>query len=349
MMERFRQDMTTQWQENATFLGGHRKSGTTLLLNLFDSHPQLCVFPPDSGFFYGYYPPYDVPERSPEEKLHRITEVMYANFRRDLEKLDAWHGQFPYDQLDQRFRDRMSDKTCSAHVLLREAICAFHDVTGRPPEGQVRRWVEKTTSTEIYASEVFKWYPQARFIHVVRDPRDNFGSLKSGWSARYQHQNDTIERLLQSMLDRGGLGMKLARLNAERFGPQRYRVVRYEDLTTRPEPIMHELSAFLGIDYDDILLKPTYYGLPWKGNNFDGLKFDKASNVNVGRWRDRITEHEAKVIEFHFSESMAEWGYEPAFGRNEQIDAAMSHYKWSNFAQLFSITTGVDTFQKAST
>jgi len=340
--------MSMSWQENATFIGGHRKSGTTLLLNLFDSHPQLCVFPPDSGFFYGYYPPYDRPEYAVPDKLQRIVDVMYGNFRRDLEKLEAWHGQFPYDQLERQFRNRMANRVCTAPSLLLEAICAYQEVAAPAPERQLRRWVEKTTSTEIYASEVFNWFSQARFIHVIRDPRDNFGSLKSGWSARYQHQNDSIERLLQSMLDRGGLGMKLARLNAERFGPERYRVVRYEDLTADTERVMRDLCPFLGIDFDEILLKPTYYGLPWRGNNFDGLKFDKASNVNVGRWRDRITEHEAKVIEFHFSESMAEWGYEPAFSRDEQIDAAMHHYKWFNFAQLFSITTGVDTFQKAT-
>lgn len=336
------------WQENATFIGGHRKSGTTLLLNLFDSHPQLCVFPPDSGFFYGYYPPYDGPEHSVSDKLQRVIDVMYGNFRRDLEKLEAWHGEFAYGRLEQRFRDRMVAKVCTAPSLLLEAICAYQEIAAPAPEHQLRRWLEKTTSTEIYASEVFNWFPQARFIHVVRDPRDNFGSLKSGWSARYQQQNDSIERLLQSMLDRGGLGMKLARLNAERFGPKRYRVVRYEDLTTEPERVMRDLCLFLEIDFDDILLKPTYYGLPWRGNNFDGLKFDRASSVNVGRWRDRITDHEAKVIEFHFSESMAECGYEPAFSRDEQIDAAMQHYKWFNFTQLFSITTGVDTFQKAT-
>lgn len=334
-----------QWQENATFIGGHRKSGTTLLLSLLDAHPQLCVFPPDSGFFYGYYPPYDGPEHSTDEKVQRVIDVMYGNFRRDLERLETSDGRFPHERLEQCFRERMASTPCTAANLLREAILAFHEVGGRPEEPGLRRWVEKTTSTEIYASEVFAWFPQARFIHVIRDPRDNFGSLKSGWNARYRHQNDTIERLLQSMIERGGLGMKLARLNADRFGPERYRVVRYEDLTANPEAIMRELCPFLGIDFDGILLKPTYYGHPWRGNNFDGLKFDRASDVNVGRWSERITDHEAQVIEFHFSAEMALWGYEPVFSRDQQIDAAMRHYKWSNFAQRFSITSGVDTFK----
>ncbi len=337
------------WRERATFLGGHRKTGTTLLLNLFDGHPQLCTFPPDSGFFYGYYPPYEAGQYSDEEKKSRIIDVMYGNLRNNLERLEAWQGRsLPLDALSRRFLERMEGVPCTARHLLLEAVSAFRDTVGTPAEHRVERWVEKTTSTEIYASAVFEWFPDARFIHLVRDPRDNFGSLKSGWQARYQDYNDRIETLLQSLLDRGGLGLKLAALNAERFGDHRYRVVRFEDLTRDPEAVMRSLASFLGIAFDEVLLKPTFLGVPWQGNNFDGLKFDRASDVNVGRWRERIDDHEAKVIEFHLAESMARWGYEPAFSRDEQIDAAMKHYKWFNFAQRFSVVSDADTYAAAS-
>ena len=35
----------------ATFICGHPKSGTSLLLTLLDSHPQLVVYPEESHFF----------------------------------------------------------------------------------------------------------------------------------------------------------------------------------------------------------------------------------------------------------------------------------------------------------
>ena len=40
------------------FLTGHRKSGTTLLLRLFDSHPDIDVYPTDLSLFYQYFPYY---------------------------------------------------------------------------------------------------------------------------------------------------------------------------------------------------------------------------------------------------------------------------------------------------
>ena len=38
------------------FVCGHRKSGTTLLANLLDGHPQLAVYPVDLVLLYAYFP-----------------------------------------------------------------------------------------------------------------------------------------------------------------------------------------------------------------------------------------------------------------------------------------------------
>jgi len=38
-------------RDHPVFLGGHPKSGTSLLRALLDSHPQLVVYPEESGFF----------------------------------------------------------------------------------------------------------------------------------------------------------------------------------------------------------------------------------------------------------------------------------------------------------
>lgn len=42
--------------KNLLFICGHRKSGTTLLNHLLDSHPSLAVYPHDISFLYGYFP-----------------------------------------------------------------------------------------------------------------------------------------------------------------------------------------------------------------------------------------------------------------------------------------------------
>ena len=112
---------------------------------------------------------------------------------------------------------------------------------------------------------------------------------------------------------------------------------------------LHRITiVVVAVDFDEKLLLPTAYGLPWRGNNFDGLKFKKPDPTNVGRWRERITKHEAALIEFHFEKQMLQWNYEPTFAAAARADAAMQHYKWHNFAQTYSVAGAGDTFKKVT-
>ena len=77
--------MNKQLEQNATFVGGHRKSVTTMLISLLEGHPQLGVYPPDSGFFYAYYPIYESFDYTNEERENRIIEFCYGNLKQELE------------------------------------------------------------------------------------------------------------------------------------------------------------------------------------------------------------------------------------------------------------------------
>jgi hypothetical protein len=199
-----------------------------------------------------------------------------------------------------------------------------------------KRWVEKTTSTEIYALDVWKWFPNAKFIHVIRDPRDNWASLKSGWLSRYKNYNDELQRLMQSMIERGKLGLEFALKNQEVIGKEQYMLAKFEDITSNPEEVLPQICDFLGISYDPILQVPTVLGKLWDGNNFDGLKFKKPSNVNVGKWKERITDDDAKLIEFYFRDVMQAFDYKLEFPMQECMKAASNHYKWHNNAKVYA-------------
>jgi len=326
--------------ENATFICGHRKSGTTLLLCLLDNHPELLVYPPDSAFFYGYYPTYDKPEYTDEQKVDRMTGFIVDQLKTEIVNLsdqDRKQLDFPIDALRESVRGFASKSGKTPREMLLSLFQAYR----KHFKGslQARRWVEKTTSTEIYAVEVAKWFPKAKFIHVIRDPRDNWASLKSGWSKRYHHFNDSLERLMQSMIDRGKLGMEFAQNNQKHFGTEVYKIVKFEDLATDTSNVLDEICSFLGIKFSETMSMPTVCGKLWKGNNFEGLKFDKPSNINVGRWRERITEDEARLIEYYFGSLMEYFEYETIYPLDERMEAATKHYKWFNFAQLYSQST----------
>jgi len=321
----------------ATFIGGHRKSGTTLLVTLLDGHPELSTVPTDSGFFYAYYPPYDGPKYTLKQKQERMLERCIHPFGDLVARLKGGRQLVSCaGRMEPEFLDRTRRGTGDSREMLLAMVMTYRQCSPLPKDRH-RRWVEKTTSAEIYAADAKRWFPKARFIHVVRDPRDNYGSLKSGWEKRYKHHNDALERLLQSHIERGKFGMELARWNAERYGPRDYLVIRFEDLAREPQRVMRRVARFLGITFHPGLLQPTIWGLPWPGNNFEGQKFAGVSAFNVSRWRQRITAHEATAIEFYYSDIMEYFGYRPVFKKARQIDAARRQYAWHNYAQVYSV------------
>jgi hypothetical protein len=333
--------MNSEFLEQPIFICGHRKTGTTLLINLLDGIKGALTYPDDSGFFYMYFPKWASKEVSLQEKLtrigdriigHNLKEVIERTECSDQEKAELHDHRETFKTLFLAYEGDC-EKT---PTLLRHFIESFRQAFFINAEASC--WIEKTTSTELYAMEIKEWFPKAKFIHIVRDPRDNWASLKSGWEKRYQDFNDDQNRLMHSLLERGKLGMEYASLNREHLGEESYKVVRYEDLVSEPKKLMEEIAEFIGLPFSQKFLYPTTFGHQWSGNNFNGVKANQPFTTTLNRWASRISEEEAQLVEYYFKGIMGEWGYEPSFSAREQQAAATEHYKWYNFSTQHSVS-----------
>lgn len=313
--------------DSPVFICGHRKGGTTVALCLFDGHPELLTYPADSGFFYAVFPGCLEDDKSATmDKVARVVEDNLTSETQVVGRADIYDPA----AIAARYRRIMAPLEHLPANHLKAFIQAYGEGCGQDP-GQWKSWVEKTTSTEIFATDIVGWFPKARFVHILRDPRDNFGSLKSGWQTRYKDQEASPRMLLQSLLDRAGLGLRMAELNQEALGPETYHVVRFEDLVAEPEATLRQICGFLGISYHATLERPTVNTVPWPGNNFEGVRFNGLSSRNVGRWQERISPEEAAVIEAYLGDVMGRLGYDLSCPPRTRAAAASDHYKWFNF------------------
>lgn len=310
------------------FVCGHRKSGTTLFANLLDGHPQLAVYPFDLTLLYAYFPEYLRAHPTPAERRARLQRILF----------DELTLRLPRQALDvpgmaERFFAGLPDEALGdPAALIARLMAVFQAAAGRAGA----KWgVLKETSIEIYAAEILSWFPEARFIQLLRDPRDNFAALAAGVDKHYSRLGEDHNRTLASLLNRTHLGFQMARRNRTSYGEARYRLVRYEDLAAAPEAAMRGVAAFLGIEFDPCLLKPTVLGHPAGGNAFDGVATFEVSARSVGRWRERISAEDAQVIEFHLGDEMQAFGYAPAFEPAAQARAAAEFYKWQNYAYFY--------------
>lgn len=118
----------------------------------------------------------------------------------------------------------------------------------RALEPHHRYLVEKSPDHLLSAGLIAQIFPDARFVHVIRDGRDVVVSVRSAraWEARDRRRGRSAHRL-------GRLWRRAMRTGdrvRQRLGP-RLLEVRYEDLQARPREAVAELFSFCGIEVTD--------------------------------------------------------------------------------------------------
>jgi hypothetical protein len=102
------------------------------------------------------------------------------------------------------------------------------------------RWGDQLGFVERFAEPIFAAYPQAKMIHMIRDPRDRYEVTmtlsrhrkgKVGWdTARWLHSAEITQK-------------------NQHLYPDQYKVVRYEIFRANPEETLHEICLFLGEEF----------------------------------------------------------------------------------------------------
>jgi hypothetical protein len=321
-------------KERYLFLGGHRKCGTTMLLDLFDGHPRCCVFPTDISVLYGYYPVWTAAGHSTEERLARLDLVVFGTLDK-IRNRRGLHDRLPVEAMREHFFAKLDvDRADRVDAVIRQIVDSYRVVTRQGVEERPLV-VVKETSLEIYARELAEMFPGAQFVQLIRDPRDNLGALRAGVERRYKHFGETERHILASLIHRVGLGLRLVPINRHALGEAQFRTLSFERLTQDARTVLEELCEFTGLEYSTTMETPTVMGVSTVGNNYEGEQFRLVTPRNVGRWRNRISEFEAQVIEFHLGELMEADGYRLEFEPADCARAASEFYKWTNYQYFF--------------
>jgi hypothetical protein len=136
--------------------------------------------------------------------------------------------------------------------------------------------------------KMFEAYPDGRLVTVIRDPQSWYVSARRHAPRMYGD------------LDRA---IKLWRLSAqsaidakERYGSRVF-VLAYEGLIEETEDVMRRLSGFVGIDFDPVLLQPTFNCLPIKANSSYDVAQHGIIKEPIRSRREELTKDEATRIE----------------------------------------------------
>ncbi|MFP6808041.1 MAG: sulfotransferase [Pseudomonadales bacterium] len=114
-----------------------------------------------------------------------------------------------------------------------------------------QHFVDKLPSNFLFVPLILKALPNARIIHVRRDPMDAcFASFKQLFADAYPHSYDQAETARHH-----ARYYRLMSVWRERFG-DRYHELRYEDLVTNLQTEARALISFLALPWEDGCLQP---------------------------------------------------------------------------------------------
>ncbi|HLF27799.1 MAG TPA: sulfotransferase [Anaerolineae bacterium] len=179
---------------------------------------------------------------------------------------------------------------------------------GKPIRG------EKTPAHIHHVPTLLAWFPHAIFIHTFRDPRAIFVSEKQ------KQLNRGADRLRHRLLQRSRFAhelylsfsiavhwtriAQLHRQYQQRY-PDRYYLLKFEDLIADPETRLREVCGVLDIDLSENMLQQKVLNssfLPLRGQpGFDASAID--------RWRQRINLVVAGWITRLCKTHLVEFGY----------------------------------------
>lgn len=267
------------------FVLGVSRSGTTLLRVILDRSSGIAI--PDESFF--------VPLLA---RRHR-RNVDADRFLDDVSRIPAIRAWgITAEEVAPYVRPRSG--TGEAVAAIFEAYAAK---AGKP------RWGDKTPMYMRHLPVLERLFPDAQYVHLVRDGRNaaiSFLQMPEGTYTRtWAHPQTPGEFACLWRME-----VRDARALGRRVGPDRYLEVRYESLVAEPERTVAAICSFAALTFDTSMLEyPSAVDVSEKPHQ---QRLLQPPTAGVRRWQDELGADGVRRFEEIAGDLLEELGYELA-------------------------------------
>jgi len=286
-------DKSREFCENAVFICGYMKSGTSLLLGLLDGHPECVALPGDAHLSKWWIRNDDTSyDELKDEYLLFWIKRLIAPGGLGTPRWLMGEGYMPYLDFLNYVEFWLDNLDSSKRNLSLSAPLAYYCANPNRPENP-RLWVDKTPGNEMRVDETMEYFPSARFLHIIRNPFPNIASLKQFANAKKRQWEWNTRGSAYAIKKSFKVGMR----NQAKYGKQRYHILQYENLVGNTEYEIKILADFLGIDMHDNLLIPTLNGMNIRANSmYKDRQMTGVVRHNPDGWRNLMSIREQKEI-----------------------------------------------------
>lgn len=280
----------------AVFVVGAPRSGTTLVRLMLDAHPRLAI-PHETSF------------------VPRALALGDGTGREELARFLIDFPTWPdLATSEWELRDALARVE---PFTLADGLRAFY-LRYAAARGKTR-WGDKTPTYALDLPVIAAAFPEARFVHVIRDGRDVAVSLRPLWFAPGQDMTSLALEWCRSV--------RAARAAGAELGP-RYLEVRYEDLVRDPRGELSRATDLVDLPFAPEMLR--YFEGATERLREGQARVDAAGRVlvsqeqrlrnqemaqrpldpeRIGRWRRELTAAEEAELNAAAGELLASLGY----------------------------------------
>jgi hypothetical protein len=267
--------MSDAQQNGHIFVGGAGRSGTTLMRVLLDAHRRICCGP-------------ELKVLPQIAELYQLVSGLPAEMQGYGNTLADIQGYF------RQFVENLSGN--------------FRRASGKP------RWAEKTPHNAVFMATLGTIFPDARFIHLIRDGRDVACSLltmnwidpRTGDKLGYVQNITNAARYWRDVV-------RHARSQAAKpMMTGRVIEVRYEALVTGTEGTMRKVLDFLGEAWDPAILdahKKDRTREPHESSSDQVTK--PVYDTSIGRWKRHMSPADKAAFKSEAGSLLKDLGYAP--------------------------------------
>lgn len=270
------------------FIVGMQRSGTTLLRSVLSAHPRITI--------------------APELDFFRWTKkYSHLNLNRHKEFELFWQDliedkRFLHLDIDaEKIKNTITAKSnISLQIVFAELLTEY------ALKMQKKRWGEKTPGNEKYIDELMKWFPMAKVLFIIRDPRAVYASLmKTPWCKnKYADLHARTWKESVSLYDKWKDNNSIY-------------VLKYESFVSNPVGESKLLCQFLGEKYDNSMINRREKSIPLGvDNNWRKQALKTAmkpiQQQSLKKWQTCLSNYQISLIEEIAGCEMISWGYELA-------------------------------------
>jgi len=258
------------------FIVGNSRSGTTLMSRIIGRHESVFTFD-ELHFFEELWSP----ENGPENIVPSKASYLFArllNIQRN--------GYLTRGKVEEFLSESSSVLEKLPQPFSPVAVFAAFLKYESERNGKCRP-CDQTPQNILYIHEILESFPEARIIHIVRDPRDILLSQKNRWKRPFLSTNIPKKESIRYWLNYHPITISsLWKANlsaAKRYTSDcRVREVRYEDLIANPEGVLSGICQFVNLDYSVTLLQVPRIGSSNAQDSPEILGIDTSKSQN---WR----------------------------------------------------------------